>query len=244
MTSQRATLERYLLAAISSTAAALITFLLTQSFVIAISVASVIAMLIYLSRARIQDSTNEKLTRAIPEIIDNVISAVQSGLSLTESLVSLKARGPAATRTFFAEFEGKVRGGESFKSGVEHLQMRFDNRSSDQLFEALIFAHSLGGRELLVLLRQISAFTRQDIALREEIISKQSWVRNSAHVSAAAPWILLVLLSMQPNTAQLYATPTGILILGTGVFLTVIAYLWMSQLSQMPEPVRVFGVQR
>jgi tight adherence protein B len=201
-------------------------------------------MLIYLSRARIQDSTNEKLTRAIPEIIDNVISAVQSGLSLTESLVSLKDRGPAATRAFFAEFEGKVRGGESFKSGFEHLQMRFDNRSSDQLFEALIFAHSLGGRELLVLLRQISAFTRQDIALREEIVSKQSWVRNSAHVSAAAPWILLVLLSMQPNTAHLYATPTGILILGTGVLLTVIAYLWMSQLSQMPEPVRVFGVQR
>jgi tight adherence protein B len=201
-------------------------------------------MLIYLSRARIQDSTNEKQTRAIPEIIDNVISAVQSGLSLTESLVSLKDRGPAATRGFFAEFEGKVRGGESFKSGVEHLQLRFDNRSSDQLFEALIFAHSLGGRELLVLLRQISAFTRQDIALREEIVSKQSWVRNSAHVSAAAPWILLVLLSMQPNTAHLYATPTGILILGTGVLLTVIAYLWMSQLSQMPEPVRVFGVQR
>jgi tight adherence protein B len=236
--------ERYLPSIITAAASALISFLLTHSLVIATAVASVIAVLIHLSSAKKQDSLNEKLTRAIPEIIDNVISAVQSGLSLTESLISLQNRGPVATRAFFAEFEGKVRGGESFKSGVEHLQMRFDNRSSDQLFEALIFAHSLGGRELLVLLRQISAFTRQDIALREEIISKQSWVRNSAHVSAAAPWILLVLLSIQPNTAALYATPTGILILGVGVLLTVIAYLWMSQLSRMPEPVRVFGINR
>ena len=119
MTSQRATLERYLPAAISSASAALISVLLTHSLVISISVASVIAMLIQLSRVKMQVSINEKLTHAIPEIIDNVISAVQSGLSLTESLVSLKNRGPAATRTFFAEFEGKVRAGESFKSRLK-----------------------------------------------------------------------------------------------------------------------------
>ena len=53
--------------------------------------------------------------------------------------------------------------------------------------------------------------------------------------------LLLLLLSSQPSTAQAFSTPTGLLILITGVAMTVIAYIWMDRLGRLPEMPRVFG---
>jgi tight adherence protein B len=91
------------------------------------------------------------------------------------------------------------------------------------------------------MLRQLGDFTRQDLALRREISAKQGWIRNSAHLSAAAPWILLLLLSAQPSTSEAFKTTQGLVILGTGLAMTALAYLWMGKLSALPEPRRIFG---
>jgi tight adherence protein B len=107
--------------------------------------------------------------------------------------------------------------------------------------EALLMARELGGAELLNILRLLGKFIREDLSLRREIEVKQGWIRNSAHLSAAAPWILLLLLSTHPATAAAFATTTGVAILCVGLALTALAYLWMNSLSRMPEPNRVFG---
>ena len=91
------------------------------------------------------------------------------------------------------------------------------------------------------LFRTLGEFIRQDLTLRREIEVKQGWIKNSAHLSASAPWILLLLLSTQPSTARAYSTPTGILILLAGLVATFLAYIWMGFLSKMPEPPRIFG---
>jgi tight adherence protein B len=132
-----------------------------------------------------------------------------------------------------------------FKSGdltvaIEELKESFKHHGSDQIFEALLIAKSLGGSELLQILRTLGDFLRQDLALRREIDVKHGWIKNSAHISAAAPWILLLLLSTQPSTAHAYSTPTGALILIAGLFLTAIAYLWMNRLGRLPQAPRVF----
>ena len=79
--------------------------------------------------------------------------------------------------------------------------------------------------------------------LRNEIAVKQSWIKNSAHLSAAAPWLLLLLLSTQPGTVNSYSTPTGALILAAGVGMTALAYTWMNFLGKLPRIPRVFCKQ-
>jgi tight adherence protein B len=98
----------------------------------------------------------------------------------------------------------------------------------------------LGGSELLQILRTLGDFLRQDLVLRGEIDVKHGWIKNSAHISAAAPWILLLLLSTQPSTAVAYSTPTGAVILIAGLFMTGIAYIWMNRLGRLPQTPRVF----
>lgn len=220
-----------------------ISIVLTRSFVIASAIALVFTFIASIANRKVEKKRERSLLAAVPEIIDYIISGTQSGLSLVESISSLSQRGPEISREIFAHFKESMHGGLRFEEAVEEVQNQFSLRSADQLFEALLFARILGGSELINLLRELGNFTRQDLALRREIEAKQGWIRNSAHLSAGAPWLLLLLLSMQPTTAEAFATPTGITVLVLGMGLTAIAYLWMGYLGRISQPPRIFGAR-
>lgn len=179
-----------------------------------------------------------------PDVVDHLITGIQSGMSLVEALSQLAERGPRELAPYFAEFNRQIRKSGDFNSAVGWLQNQFSHYASDQIFEAIILSRSLGGTHLLQILRMVGDFIRQDLALRKEIEVKHGWIKNSAHLSAAAPWLLLLLLSTQPATATAYATTTGAVILISGIVMTAIAYLWMNKLGALPKPPRVFGVTR
>jgi tight adherence protein B len=179
-----------------------------------------------------------------PEVIDHLISGIQSGMSLTEALTELSTRGPSVMRPLFASFKSQILDDGDFDRAITLLSEKFGSHASDQIFQALLISKSLGGSQLLTILRTLGNFLRQDLALRNEIAVKQSWIKNSAHLSSAAPWLLLLLLAMQPSTVAAFTTPTGAGILFLGLLLTALAYLWMSFLSRLPKVPRVFGVQK
>lgn len=176
-----------------------------------------------------------------PEVTDHLISAIHSGLSLSEALVGLSTRGPELIRPYIHAFHQELLSNGDFVGATERLKARLDSQGSDQILEAILLAKSLGGSELLQIFRTLGDFLRQDLALRKEIEIKHGWIKNSAHLSSAAPWLLLLLLSSQPGTAQSFAQPGGVMILLIGLILTSVAYLWMGKLGQLPNPPRVFG---
>jgi tight adherence protein B len=219
----------------------LIAFTLSRTLTIGFVISVVATSMTRISSKRSSSKKSEKILSVLPEIIDHLISGIQSGLSLSETLSNLATRGPSETEEFFSQFREQLKLGTSFEDAISILQSEIRLRAADQLFESLIYAKNLGGGELLSLLRQLGDFTRQDLSLRREIAAKQGWIRNSAHLSAAAPWILLLLLSAQPSTAATFTSPQGVLILGIGAAMTALAYLWMGKLSALPEPKRIFG---
>lgn len=181
-----------------------------------------------------------QLIAAWPEVIDHLMSGIQSGLSLSESLAGLATRGPELLRPAFITFRESLLTYADLDVAISGLKSEFGNHGSDQIFEALLISKTLGGSELLSILRTLGDFLRQDLALRREIEVKHGWIKNSAHMSAIAPWILLLLLSSQPTTALAFSTPIGAMILGFGLLMTALAYLWMNKLGQLPETPRVF----
>lgn len=182
-----------------------------------------------------------EISASWPEVIDHVVSAIQSGMSLTEALTELSNRGPMVMRPAFTQFKKQVFEDGNFDQGIQNLAEHFKSHASDQIFQALLISKSLGGSELLSILRTLGNFLREDLALRNEIAVKQSWIKNSAHLSSAAPWLLLLLLAMQPSTVDAFSTVTGAGILFIGLFMTVLAYIWMTFLSKLPSVPRVFG---
>ena len=214
--------------------------LTTNSITIALAFGALTAGATFVTLNSKATHNQAELIAAWPEVIDHLMSGIQSGLSLSESLVGLATRGPEILRPAFAEFRNSLFRHGDLEQAIEELKNLFNHHGSDQIFEALLISKALGGSELLAILRTLGDFLRQDLALRREIEVKHGWIKNSAHMSAVAPWILLLLLSTQPSTALAFSTPVGGSILLAGLLMTAIAYLWMNRLGRLPQTPRVF----
>lgn len=232
---------QYLKAAISFIASFFMVYLLSSSIVIALIFGFLFSTIAFLVSRKKSHKDAAAINAAWPEVIDHLVSGIQSGLSITESLIGLTTRGPLILRPYFADFELKMRMHGDFNMAISELKQRCGQHGSDQIFEAIAISKTLGGSELLNILRTVGTFLRQDLALRREIEVKHGWIKNSAHLSAAAPWLLLLLLSTQPATSRAFSTPTGVFILLIGLLMTAIAYIWMNRLGRLPELPRVFG---
>ena len=228
---------------VSASATTGLVLLVTSSFTIAIAFGALVAGAVFIALKNRSAHSESHLIAAWPEVIDHLMSGIQSGLSLSESLVGLATRGPEILRPAFAEFRDSLFHHADLELALQELKSLFHHHGSDQIFEALLISKALGGSELMSILRTLGDFLRQDLALRREIEVKHGWIKNSAHMSAVAPWILLLLLSTQPSTAIAFSTPTGGMILIAGLFMTAVAYLWMNRLGRLPQTPRVFTQQ-
>jgi tight adherence protein B len=187
-----------------------------------------------------ETSKKGQLTNIWPEVIDHLVAGLYSGLSISEALSELANRGPEITREDFKNFNKELRSGIEFNSAIDNLREKFAHHGSDQIFEALLLSKTLGGGELLNTLRTLGSFQREDLMLNKEIAIKHGWIKNSAHISAAAPWVLLLMIGTQSGTAAAFASPTGLAILLAGLLMTFLAYLWMARISKLPATPRVF----
>jgi tight adherence protein B len=203
---------------ISASVSTAVVLLISRSVSISLAfgiLASAIAFLAIRTKNNINEAA---MTAAWPEVIDHLMSGIQSGLSLTESLAGLSTRGPDVLRPAFTQFKATLYGSGDVGQAIQELKSKFAHHGSDQIFEALIISKALGGSELLQILRSLGDF----------------------HLSAIAPWVLLLMLSTQPSTAAAYSTATGAVILGAGLVMTGIAYFWMNRLGRLPQTPRVF----
>jgi len=215
--------------------------LITSSPIIGIPFALITTTIPIILLRRKAESERAMLQSLWPEILDHIISGLQSGLSLAETLVALGVRGPVKTRLIFQIFAENLRGGMEFERALADVKMRFNDGTADQVCEVLDFSRLSGGRDTSLTLRTLSNFIRRDLALRAEIQAKHSWVKNSAALAAVAPWILLLLLASQPNTLSAYTSGSGFGVLMIGALLTVVAYLWMEKVGRLKIVPRIFA---
>ena len=214
------------------------TFLLTSSEAISLAIATLSAALPFLiGRGRNLKKQREKEV-AWPEAIDSLVSALQAGISISEALTQLAMHGPKVLRPSFAQIQSDLLSLGNFEQVLLKEKRRLDSAISDQVFETLIISKDFGGRDANNALRLLAEFVREDIAVAEEIRTKFGWIRNSALLATAAPWLLLILLSTQDSTVEIYSTPSGALVLSLGVVMTATAYIWMEKFGSLPAAPR------
>ena len=214
------------------------TFLLTSSEAISIAIATLSSALPFLiGRGRNLKRQREQEV-AWPEAIDSLVSALQAGISIPEALTQLALHGPKVLRPSFAQIQSNLLSLGKFEQVLLKEKKRLDSAISDQVFETLIISKDFGGKDANNALRLLAEFVREDIAVAEEIRTKFGWIRNSALLATAAPWLLLILLSTQDSTVEIYSTPSGALVLSLGVVMTATAYIWMDKVGSLPAAPR------
>jgi tight adherence protein B len=181
----------------------------------------------------------EELREAWPDAVDNLASAVRAGLSLPEALIQLGERGPAPLRLAFVDFGRDYQATGALNVSLDRLRDRLADPVGDRVVASIRLAREVGGTDLGLLLRTLSTFLREDLRTRSELQSRQSWTVNAARLAVAAPWVLLVLLSLRPEAVRAYNSAAGVMVLLVGATLCVVAYRLMVRLGRLPAERRV-----
>jgi tight adherence protein B len=188
-------------------------------------------------RARTRQSV---LREVWPDAVDDLASAVRAGLSLPEALGALSVRGPEVLRPAFARFGEEHRATGSFNRCLDRLAASLADPTADQVVETVRLAREVGGSDLGLVLRTLSAFLREEARTRAELETRQSWAVNGARMALVAPWAVLALLAAGSSaTVDAYNRPAGVLVLGIGGGVSLLAYRLMRALGRLPEPPRV-----
>ncbi|MGJ8722869.1 MAG: type II secretion system F family protein [Salinibacterium amurskyense] len=224
-----------------SIAVAAITFVLTSVIAVVICAAAAALVLPALAiswRAR----ARRKATQVVwPDVVDQLVSAVRSGLALPDSLMTLAHTGPLVTRSAFAAFAARYRATGNFAIAVDELKVALADPVADRILETLRMSREVGGSELTNVLRSLSVYLRQEAAIRSEIEARQGWVMNAARLGLAAPWVVLFLLTTRPEAALAYNSAGGVALIVAGLVLSVIAYRIMAGIGRLPEQPRWFA---
>jgi tight adherence protein B len=176
-----------------------------------------------------------------PDVVDQLVSAVRSGLALPDSVVSLAHTGPALPRASFAVFESAYRATGNFALCLDDLKSALADPVADRIIETLRMSREVGGTELTTVLRNLSADLRQESAIRAEVEARQSWVMNAAKLGVAAPWVVLLLLATRPEAAAAYNSAAGTTLIVVGLAVSFVAYRVMLGLGRLPEERRWFA---
>jgi tight adherence protein B len=190
------------------------------------------------ARAR---SLRRALRLAWPDLVDHLVSGIRAGLPLAESVGALAEVGPVETRAAFRSFERRALGSGNLASALDGLKADLADPIADRIVETLKMAREVGGSELPGILRTLAASLRADAAVRSEVEARQSWVRGAARLGVVAPWVVLVLLASRPEAAVAYNSVPGLVLLGVGLVVTVVAYRIMIALGRLPEERRWFA---
>jgi len=181
----------------------------------------------------------EELREVWPEVVDNLASAVRAGMSLPEALTQIGVRGPETLRGPFDRFGADYRATGRFVLCLDRLKADLADPVGDRVVESLRMAREVGGSDLGRLLRTLSMFLREDARARAELETRQGWSVNAARLAVAAPWALLALLSLRPESVAAYNGRTGAIVITCGAAVCLIAYRLMLRIARLPDEQRV-----
>lgn len=190
------------------------------------------------SRAR---RRQRELAEVWPEAVDNLVSAVRAGMSLPDALSALGSRGPEPLRDAFDQFALDYQVTGRFGECLDRLKARLADPVGDRVVEGLRVAREVGGGELGRLLRNLSAYLRDDARTRSELEARQAWTVNGARLAVASPWLVLLFMSFQSEVIHRYASPTGVAVLAVGAVACVVAYRLMMRIGRLPAERRILS---
>jgi len=175
-----------------------------------------------------------------PDVVEQLVSAVRSGLALPDGVAALARTAPESTKAAFATFERDYRSSGLFAPAADRLKAALSDPVADRIIETLKMAREVGGGELVAVLKALASSLRDDAAVRAEIEARQSWTVGAARLGVAAPWLVLALLATRPEASVAYNSPMGAVVIVVGLVVSLLAYRVMLAIGRLPEERRWF----
>ncbi len=177
-------------------------------------------------------------TAAWPSVIDAIRMALRAGLPAHEALNTAHAHVPAQWKLAWAESTANAAAGTPMSVVLRDLQRDLADPVGDRLCETIETSLDVGGTELPLVLDELARSVRAEQLIRQEAVSRQSWVKHAARLGSAAPWVVLVMLATRPDAREAFSSAAGASLLVACAGATVVAFVVMSALGKLPESKR------
>ncbi len=176
-----------------------------------------------------------------PDVADTLISHLRAGKGIVEAVSALAESAPTSIGRAAEAFAQRTAVSGNVTECLRALKAEWADPAGDRIVEALCVTRDVGGTRLTAVLRELSRSLRQELALRREIDARQSWIRVAAGIGAAAPWVVIVLLSMRPEAATAYGSAAGATLVFGGLSLSIAAYQLMIRIGRLHPERRWFA---
>jgi len=214
---------------------------LTGSIPITLSIVFCLSVQVWDSLRTRARNQLEKQSEHWPKFLDAIHSACWAGVSLEQAVLDCINFAPKGSIWAFTEFEKDLSSGMGFDLAMVNLKSRLASPIADRFVELTRLANQSGGRGYLEALRAQSVQLRTENATWAEINAKQNWVISSAKLAVFAPWLILLLLSIRPETAQTFNSDTGAVVLVLGLVASLLAFQLTRYLGALPKRARVLA---
>ncbi len=215
---------------------------ITNSLLISIAVCVCVgAQLLESFQSKVK-AENQKANTQWPKYLDSIHSATWAGATLEQALLDSISSAPAKHSWALLEFEKDHNSGIAFSGSLDNLKARLANPIADRFIEITRLASASGGRGYLNALRAQSLQLRLENSTWSEINLKQNWVLGTAKLAVLAPWLILVLLSLRPETAIAFQSESGVAVLALGTVASLLAFRLIKTLGKLPPRQRTLGV--
>lgn len=209
---------------------------------LSLCVATVAFAAVHSTLASAQARKRQSNAEAMPAIIESVATSLDSGASLLEAFENLAIETVGDSRLKAESLVAIFEADDALEGKVASAKGVLGCREGDLFLEMLLIAARKGDNELARSLIALAGVQRAQHGLTNELASRQGWILGSARLAQASPWIVVLLLSIRPETADAFSSPTGAVVLVVGLVMSFAAQRFIVAGARMPQANRNLGV--
>lgn len=162
-------------------------------------------------------------------------------MGLGEALTKIAISTPPSLQAPFAHLASNYHAWDNLGGSLAMLKNKLADPITDRTIEALRLATQVGGNDLVVLFEGLGSMVRAEECIRVETLARQSWTITETRLAAVVPWPILAMPLAKDQTLEVYAIPTGSVILTSGVAVLVVTYLLMLRFGCFDRAPRMMG---
>lgn len=188
-----------------------------------------------------QQHRRETLAGAWPDFLALMRGRVVAGATLPDAFIAAAERSPDPLRSTAGDVADAVTYGDGFVPALERLRLDLGDATADRVLSTVAAAYRSGGSRVGLVLASLGTSVGDELRLRRAHVAALTEQRMTALVALIAPWALLALsIATNPQSASLYRTNTGSIIVAVGLASTSLGYLAARRAAALSKAPRVF----
>lgn len=192
------------------------------------------------ARAR-RDRARTRAREAWPRMIEEIrIGTTTLGRSIPQALLVAAERAPEGMAPAFAAARREWLLSTDFSRTVGVLKAGLRDGTADTVCETLLVAHETGGTEVSRALTALGDDRLVDLHARKDARARQAGARFARRFVLVVPLGMAVVGLTIGDGRAAYQTAYGQLLVGLGLGLMALCWLWASRIMRVPDEHRVF----